>query len=257
MRHRYQFALIDEFQDTDELQWSFFKRVFVDSGGRNIAYLIGDPKQAIYGFRGADVFTYLAARQVVEDSGSPRVPLASNFRSTPDMIEAYNHILDGSASEPFFDGPIRYDVPVTAGRKLVAEEADGSRAIPIHLLKIEPEGEKLGISELRRRAGPADCAGGAEASLRGRGLRFGPEGKTERIKPGDVFILTATNKDGLAISDALREAGCAICLLQTGRVVSNQRGSRGPRPAGGDRRPGRPRAARPCLDHAVLRCSAG
>jgi len=206
MRHRYQFALIDEFQDTDELQWTFFKRVFVDSGVRSIAYLIGDPKQAIYGFRGADVFTYLAARRVVEDSGSPRVPLASNFRSTPEMIEAYNQILDGSASEPFFDGPIRYDVPVTAGRKLVAEEADGSRAIPIHLLKIEPEGEKLGISELRRGLVRQIAREVRRVLSEDEGLRFGPEGKTERIKPREVFILTATNKDGLAISAALREA---------------------------------------------------
>jgi len=207
LRERYRFALIDEFQDTDELQWSFFHRVFVESGGRNIAYLIGDPKQAIYGFRGADVVTYQAARLVVEESGSLRVPLTSNFRSTPEMIDAYNHILDGSVSEPFFDGPIRYDVPVKAGQKLVAEEADGSRAIPIQLLKIEPKGEKLAIGDLRRRL-VRQIAREARDLLfsEERRLKFGPEGKTELIEPGDVFILTATNKDGLAISQALREA---------------------------------------------------
>ena len=94
MRDRYRFALIDEFQDTDKLQWEFFRRVFIDSEGRNIAYLIADPKQAIYGFRGADVTTYIEARQEVEHAGTPRVPLIENFRSTPSMIEAYNHILD-------------------------------------------------------------------------------------------------------------------------------------------------------------------
>jgi len=206
MRHRYQFALIDEFQDTDELQWSFFKRVFVESGARSIAYLIGDPKQAIYGFRGADVFTYLAARRVVEGSGSPRVRLTSNFRSTPEMIEAYNHILDGSASEPFFDGPIRYDVPIVAGYKLVAEEADGSWAIPIHLLKIVPKGAELKIAELRRGLTRQIAREARRVLSKDAGLRVGPQGKTELIKPGGVFILTATNKDGLAISEALREA---------------------------------------------------
>ena len=72
-------------------------------------YLIGDPKQAIYGFRGADVLTYLEARDRVEQAGSPRVPLIQNFRSTPDLIDAYNHILDPSADPPFFDGddPLR------------------------------------------------------------------------------------------------------------------------------------------------------
>ena len=61
LRERYQHALIDEFQDTDELQWKIFRRIFVE-GEKNPIYLIGDPKQAIYSFRGADVFTYLAAR---------------------------------------------------------------------------------------------------------------------------------------------------------------------------------------------------
>ena len=83
MRDRYRFALIDEFQDTDELQWKFLRRVFIESEGRNIAYLIADPKQAIYGFRGADVATYIEARDEVEQAGTPRVPLIENFRSTP------------------------------------------------------------------------------------------------------------------------------------------------------------------------------
>ena len=61
MRNRYSHALIDEFQDTDELQWNFFRRVFLESNNRNLLYLVGDPKQAIYGFRGADVATYLKA----------------------------------------------------------------------------------------------------------------------------------------------------------------------------------------------------
>ena len=223
MRRRYQFALVDEFQDTDELQWSFFKRVFFDSGVRSIVYLIGDPKQAIYGFRGADVFTYLAARQAVEASGSPRVPLASNFRSTAAMIEAYNHILDGSASEPFFDGPIRYDVPVMAGRKLVAEEADGSRAVPIHLLKIEPEGDTLRLSELRRGLARQIAREARRVLSEDEGLRFGPEGKTNHIEAGEVFILTATNTDGRAIADALREANVPFAFYkQDGLFQTNE-----------------------------------
>ena len=110
MRGRYRFALIDEFQDTDELQWLFFDRVFAKSGGQNLAYLIGDPKQAIYGFRGADVFTYINARDLVEQAGSPRIPLTPELSgSTSDLIRAYNHILDPSAIPPFFDGDIQYD----------------------------------------------------------------------------------------------------------------------------------------------------
>ena len=121
MRGRYRFALIDEFQDTDELQWSFLERVFVESAGRNLVHLIGDPKQAIYGFRGADVHTYLKARDRVAQAGTPPVVLMENFRSTRDLIDAYNHILDPSADPPFLDGEIRYDQPVAPGQELVVE----------------------------------------------------------------------------------------------------------------------------------------
>src|SRR5262249_40933479 len=85
MRTRFRIALIDEFQDTDQDQWTFFRRVFIDSNQGNLTYLIGDPKQAIYGFRGADVFTYQAARHLVTGSGTLPVPLLENFRSTPDL----------------------------------------------------------------------------------------------------------------------------------------------------------------------------
>ena len=59
LQARYRAALIDEFQDTDPVQYSIFRRAF--SGGKTFLFLIGDPKQAIYGFRGADIFTYLEA----------------------------------------------------------------------------------------------------------------------------------------------------------------------------------------------------
>ena len=68
--------MIDEFQDTDELQWDVFQRVFVESEGPHRAYLIGDPKQAIYGFRGADVRAYLTARRIVEPEGQKPIALS-------------------------------------------------------------------------------------------------------------------------------------------------------------------------------------
>ena len=207
MRARYRFALIDEFQDTDELQWSFFQRVFVESEGRNLLYLIGDPKQSIYGFRGADVHTYLEARDCVQQAGKPLVPLTHNFRSTPELIGACNHILDSSADVPFFDGPIGYDRPVEAGKELVALLADGKPAAPIHLLKIETaDGEGLSTSELKRGLA-RQIAREARALLSDEhGLRFGPVAQTKCIEPGDIFVLTATNKESHQVSEALRDA---------------------------------------------------
>ncbi len=69
LRQQYKVALIDEFQDTDDLQWRIFKRIFLDSDRQNLLYVIGDPKQAIYAFRGADVNAYLRARTSDHSSG--------------------------------------------------------------------------------------------------------------------------------------------------------------------------------------------
>jgi len=92
LRDRYRFALIDEFQDTDPVQYEIFRRVWhVDGGdaGRSGLVLIGDPKQAIYSFRGADVFTYLSAH---EDAEGEAQGLDVNWRSNSGLIAALNSL---------------------------------------------------------------------------------------------------------------------------------------------------------------------
>ena len=90
IREQFPVALIDEFQDTDPVQYRIFDAVYGIADNRtDIALvLIGDPKQAIYGFRGADIYTYLAARGAT--APSRQHTLARNFRSTPAMVEAVN-----------------------------------------------------------------------------------------------------------------------------------------------------------------------
>ena len=100
LRDRYAFALIDEFQDTDPVQYDIFHHVWHAGERRDRVtglVLIGDPKQAIYSFRGADVFTYLAAR---DDAGEQIYGLPVNWRSDPGLIEAVNHLF-GSRTNPF------------------------------------------------------------------------------------------------------------------------------------------------------------
>jgi exodeoxyribonuclease V beta subunit len=209
IRHRYRYALVDEFQDTDERQWSFFKRVFVDSSGENTLYVIGDPKQAIYGFRGADVHTYLQASNHLARLNHPRVPLTHNFRSTPSMIDAYNRILNPRVGSSFFDpdGDIRYPEPVIAGAELIACEADGSPAIPIHLFEVRPLHEgKLSVAELRR--GLARRIAREILTLRSTNgaLSFGKFDQLRSIDDGEIFILTAKNSEAREVADSLREA---------------------------------------------------
>ena len=224
MRNRYHVALIDEFQDTDELQWKFFHRVFIESEGRNVAYLIADPKQAIYGFRGADITTYIEAREEVQQAGTSRVSLIDNFRSTPLMIEAYNCILSPSANSSFFDGPIQYDAPVKSGRDYVAMHADRSTSVPVHLLRLEPRnGEELATPELRRGLVRQIAREARDLLMDDKGLWFGPQNETKRIEPGDIYVLTATNNDAKQVARALQAAGVPHVLYkQEGLFQSDQ-----------------------------------
>ena len=91
---RFAAALIDEFQDTDSAQWRIFSTLF--GGGSHYLYLIGDPKQAIYRFRGADIFSYFTARSAAHHQAT----LAHNYRSHPLLVNEVNNIFSGRVA-PF------------------------------------------------------------------------------------------------------------------------------------------------------------
>ena len=87
VRSRYRAAIIDEFQDTDPTQWNIFKTLFIDDPIPAL-YLVGDPKQSIYSFRSADIYTYLSAQESVPQ----KAHLDTNYRSDPKLIQALNHL---------------------------------------------------------------------------------------------------------------------------------------------------------------------
>ena len=119
LRARYPAALIDEFQDTDPLQFAIFDRVFAPAGP---LFLVGDPKQAIYSFRAADLHTYLAARA----SASARYTLAVNQRSTAPIIDACNRVFSANPAAFILDG-LDYQ-PVRAGTRQRAPFIDNTPA---------------------------------------------------------------------------------------------------------------------------------
>ena len=106
LRERYTYALVDEFQDTDMLQWAIFKSIFLESE-KNRLFIIGDPKQAIYGFRGADIHAYLLARDEMISSYNARFySLTENWRSSPSLIRVFNSVFGNT--NWFNDGTIGY-----------------------------------------------------------------------------------------------------------------------------------------------------
>ncbi|MCP5504023.1 MAG: UvrD-helicase domain-containing protein [Chlamydiales bacterium] len=103
VRERYRAAIIDEFQDTDPIQWNIFKTLFIDDPIPAL-YLVGDPKQSIYSFRSADIYTYLSAQKSV----SQKAHLDTNYRSDPKLIQALNHLF--SQNKEFLSLP---DAPLS------------------------------------------------------------------------------------------------------------------------------------------------
>ncbi|MBN6711243.1 exodeoxyribonuclease V subunit beta [Haemophilus haemoglobinophilus] len=105
IRHQYPFAMIDEFQDTDQQQYDIFKRIYMESAEGNSGFImIGDPKQSIYKFRGADIFTYLKATE----NAQHQFDLGENWRSTQPLIQVVNHLFDFQEPPPFLYKKIKF-----------------------------------------------------------------------------------------------------------------------------------------------------
>jgi exodeoxyribonuclease V beta subunit len=98
LRKRFRYGIIDEFQDANTLQWEIFKKIFVDdNAGRPFEqnsriYVVGDPKQSIFSFQGADASVYQKAVSVILDQGGAGIPLDTNYRSAQPLVEAYNEL---------------------------------------------------------------------------------------------------------------------------------------------------------------------
>ena len=120
IRKKYKAALIDEFQDTDPIQYEIFSRIFSEeqnqsegesSANSRTVFLVGDPKQAIYSFRGGDIHTYLKAK--ADTSEKNHYTLETNWRSHKTLISAFNALYQ-SSENPFRDKGIDY-IKVNAG----------------------------------------------------------------------------------------------------------------------------------------------
>ena len=213
LRDQYRFALIDEFQDTDEVQWSIFDRIFRQSNQGHRLFLVGDPKQAIYGFRGADVHTYLEARDEIQRAGGAVLPLTTSYRATHDVIQAVNGLLDESANPPFFArDTIRYDHPVTCGRpERRLTHTDGSPAVPVVLLTLDSPGANK--PERLARAIAAEI----HALLHTQPLRLGDE----EIEAEHIHVLARSAVECRRVGRHLRRLGVPFAFFQQENVFAS------------------------------------
>jgi exodeoxyribonuclease V beta subunit len=223
LRQRYRFGLVDEFQDTDELQWRIFSRVFVEGNHGNRLFVVGDPKQAIYAFRNADVHSYLRAREDLRAAGASLIPIDTNFRSTANLIEACNLIFDQKAQPPLFSGAIAYDRAVACGvPERVALDARARTIVPITLMRYAPAaGKKGSADDTREQLGRfiaatikriVEQAGGAITIEEPD--RKSAKAMRRKVAARDIFVLAATNDDCRRIGGFLREAGVPFAFYK-------------------------------------------
>ncbi|WP_144113557.1 exodeoxyribonuclease V subunit beta [Paraburkholderia sp. BCC1886] len=212
LRTRYPAALIDEFQDTDPLQFAIFSRIFAPAGP---LFLVGDPKQAIYSFRAADLHTYLAARA----AASACYTLAVNQRSTAPIVDACNRLFEANPRAFVLDG-LDYQ-PVRAGERRRPPFADpAAEGGDFRLWQLPPgdAGNALTKRDAQRAASEA-CA--AEIVRLLRGARAGSVTIGDApLLPGNIAVLVQTHKQGSLIKRVLAAWGVGSVELAQASVFA-------------------------------------
>lgn len=208
---KFKAALIDEFQDTDPVQWEIFRRVF--GGGQHLLFLIGDPKQAIYGFRGADIFTYIEARS----HATRRYTLGTNWRSDRDLVQGANQLFR-QHPEPFVFPEITFQ-PVQAAEKGPEEEApeldlrkSGLSAKPLQLVCVSNGEENFTVGPAKQKS--------IELMLGEIGLLL-TSGITRRgrpLEPADIAILVRTNDEAELVRECFVQENIPA-VIRTNRSV--------------------------------------
>ena len=210
---RYKAALIDEFQDTDAAQYEIFRTIF--GTGQHCLFFIGDPKQAIYGFRGADIFTYREAARAAE---ARAFTLTTNWRSEPPLLAAMNTLFQMS-SQPFVFDWIAYH-EVRAPEK--------PRVVP--LIDSDPTGAPLRFRLLKGGTNDRGCNQEVAtklvttqlqadlAELLGREITRGAGPLSYR----DCAVLVRSNREAQAIQAALTEAGIRNILRTDAHVFATE-----------------------------------
>ena len=221
LRERHRVVLVDEFQDTDPVQWEILRRAFGDGGATLV--LIGDPKQAIYAFRGADVYAYLEAAREAD----ARATLEVNWRSDQGLIDAYDALFGGARLG--HEGIVYRTVRAAEGNR--GQRLSGApvsaplRARVVH--RDEPtvtrtKGGSASNASAREHIAKdlaadlsALLSSGAAIELR---RHDGSIARHERIRPAHVAVIVRTHRTAALIRDALDAAGTPAVINGAGSV---------------------------------------
>jgi exodeoxyribonuclease V beta subunit len=215
---RYRAVLIDEFQDTDQLQYRIFKQLF---GGRQAPFfMIGDPKQSIYSFRGADVFAYLQASRTL---GGRMYTLNINWRSDPGLVKAINTLFK-NVPDPFLLSNMPYSEVAASETSADRLRAKGQAAAPLQIRFFarpdsQPETPPMLSKAWALENVPAMASADIADLLDGR---FRLEADTETyLVPRDIAVLVRTHRQARLMQQALKKVNVPSVLTSKESVMNS------------------------------------
>jgi len=222
LRARYRVALIDESQDTDDRQFEIFRSIFVGLPDEppldsHRLVLIGDPKQAIYAFRGADVNTYLEAKQL---AGGGIFSLTKTFRSPEPLVRATNALF--SRDRSLLKEGLEF-LPATSGLKDDCWLQDGESAPARMECWIVPDedGEKYSSNAKRNKLISTTVASEIVRLLK-RATITKSDGSSRRVTPGDFAILVSDGWQAAAMSEALLARGVPAVRAGSDDIMASE-----------------------------------
>ncbi len=202
IRSRYQMVLIDEFQDTDLKQWQIFKQLFLCDSHQLI--VIGDPKQAIYGFRGADLNTYhMAVKEIQSSYGGQAYRLHHNYRSTKALVTALNQFFAKDEQGGWFESSeVAVEVPESNLNYSPPKVVDPPHSLAaLNLIQVQHDKAVVLKKKLAVKIAQTikfQLLNQVEVSFKGN---------TKFIEPGDVCVLVRGKNDAEFIEDELQALG--------------------------------------------------
>lgn len=211
---RFDVTLIDEFQDTDPVQWDIVRAAF----GESTLVLIGDPKQAIYGFRGADVHAYLEAG----GRADRRATLATNWRADQPLLDALEAVFGG---RDLGHEDIPFRTVHSARPELGTGLVETPPRPPLRVRIARRDTDRIGHLTQKGYAGVAPARAHVAADVAGEAARLLASGARVRageadapITPGDMAVLVRTNAQAAQVRDALEAAGVPAVIAGAGSV---------------------------------------
>jgi exodeoxyribonuclease V beta subunit len=213
---RYRVVFVDEFQDTDVLQWRIFSTLFLKGDQHpvpNRLFLIGDPKQAIYAFRGADVFTYLDARRQMKqlaDRGQANLyALNINWRSSPQLVSAFNRIFiqdtwfgSGDRQDPYTIGYTPSDSP-PHGERSEGLSGPASGPSPLHVIDLTGASSH---AVAKTQLAEFICREIRRLILATATMITGADGRQRLLEFGDIAVLVRSQSEFALIEPLLADS---------------------------------------------------